>query len=115
MFGTFSDGGLRPKLGVLDTKKKGGTQMKVYKMKGAAEQKQITESWCCVCVAMGGQPPRPSCFPNPCPPGQKCTETVDGISCAPCPDGTVANGTSCQDVDEVRMRPPKGLNIFLCH
>ena len=102
-------------LGILDTKKKFenncfSTQTKVHKMKGAAEQKhgqQITEPRCCVCVAMGGQPPRPSCFPNPCPAGQKCTETVDGISCAPCPDGTVANGTSCQDVDEVRMRMPK--------
>lgn len=46
--------------------------------------------------------PKPSCDPNPCYPGVKCTEIADGFRCGPCPDGMEGNGTHCTDIDEVR-------------
>lgn len=50
---------------------------------------------------MGGMQPRPSCVPNPCYPGVRCRESVNGVACGPCPDGMEGNGTHCTDVDEV--------------
>lgn len=55
----------------------------------------------CLSVGTGGFQPRPSCVPNPCHPGVKCTETPQGIVCGPCPDGMEGNGTECTDADEV--------------
>uniref|UniRef100_A0A8C4IPY6 Si:ch211-43f4.1 n=1 Tax=Dicentrarchus labrax TaxID=13489 RepID=A0A8C4IPY6_DICLA len=54
---------------------------------------------------MGGMHPRPSCVPNPCHPGVKCTVTPQGIKCGHCPDGMEGNGTHCTDVDECTVMP----------
>uniref|UniRef100_A0A8C7ZQ64 Si:ch211-43f4.1 n=1 Tax=Oryzias sinensis TaxID=183150 RepID=A0A8C7ZQ64_9TELE len=59
----------------------------------------------CFSVGTGGFQPRPSCVPNPCHPGVKCTETPQGIVCGPCPDGMEGNGTECTDVDECTVKP----------
>ncbi|XP_031430188.1 cartilage oligomeric matrix protein [Clupea harengus] len=60
---------------------------------------------CEACGMQGVGPPPPSCDPNPCHPGVKCTETPNGIRCGPCPDGLVGNGTHCTDVDECTVMP----------
>uniref|UniRef100_A0A8C4P0A3 Si:ch211-43f4.1 n=1 Tax=Dicentrarchus labrax TaxID=13489 RepID=A0A8C4P0A3_DICLA len=52
-----------------------------------------------------GMHPRPSCVPNPCHPGVKCTVTPQGIKCGHCPDGMEGNGTHCTDVDECTVMP----------
>ncbi|XP_063056774.1 cartilage oligomeric matrix protein [Engraulis encrasicolus] len=61
----------------------------------------------CEACAMRGviEPPKATCDPNPCHPGVKCTETADGISCGPCPDGMLGNGTHCTDIDECKVIP----------
>ncbi|XP_034386708.1 cartilage oligomeric matrix protein [Cyclopterus lumpus] len=59
----------------------------------------------CEACGMGGMPTRPSCVPNPCPPGVKCKEIPQGIKCGPCPDGMEGNGTHCTDVDECTVMP----------
>uniref|UniRef100_A0A8C7ZUM1 Si:ch211-43f4.1 n=1 Tax=Oryzias sinensis TaxID=183150 RepID=A0A8C7ZUM1_9TELE len=59
----------------------------------------------CEACGTGGFQPRPSCVPNPCHPGVKCTETPQGIVCGPCPDGMEGNGTECTDVDECTVKP----------
>lgn len=55
-----------------------------------------------LCLGMGGNQPVSSCVPNPCHPGVKCEEKLDGPECGPCPDGMQGNGTHCTDVDEVQ-------------
>ncbi|KAF6734329.1 Cartilage oligomeric matrix protein [Oryzias melastigma] len=59
----------------------------------------------CEACGTGGFQPRPSCVPNPCHPGVKCTETPQGIFCGPCPDGMEGNGTECTDIDECTVKP----------
>uniref|UniRef100_A0A6Q2Y5E3 Cartilage oligomeric matrix protein n=1 Tax=Esox lucius TaxID=8010 RepID=A0A6Q2Y5E3_ESOLU len=58
------------------------------------------------CEACGMRAPLPpSCHPNPCHPGVKCTGTPEGIRCGPCPEGMVGDGTHCKDVDECAVTP----------
>lgn len=62
---------------------------------------------------MGGIQPVSPCEPNPCHPGVKCTESLEGTQCGPCPDGMEGDGTRCTDVDEVCSDDSIRLNISI--
>ncbi|XP_043919658.1 thrombospondin-4 isoform X3 [Protopterus annectens] len=49
--------------------------------------------------------PKPRCTSVSCFRGVKCTETVDGFKCGPCPEGYIGNGVTCTDIDECRYSP----------
>lgn len=44
------------------------------------------------------------CGPGVCFEPSMCTETVNGVECAPCPEGYTGDGIQCDDVDEVRLK-----------
>lgn len=48
------------------------------------------------------EPPKPRCEANTCFRGVRCTDTVDGFQCGPCPEGFTGNGVTCTDIDEVK-------------
>ncbi|XP_073716736.1 thrombospondin-4a [Misgurnus anguillicaudatus] len=45
------------------------------------------------------------CGPGACFEPSMCTETVDGVECAPCPEGYTGDGIQCDDVDECQFNP----------
>ncbi|KAK5619814.1 Thrombospondin-4 [Crenichthys baileyi] len=59
----------------------------------------------CEACGMGGIQPISPCEPNPCHPGVKCIESLEGPECGSCPDGMEGNGTRCTDVDECSVMP----------
>uniref|UniRef100_A0A4W3JPD5 Thrombospondin 4b n=1 Tax=Callorhinchus milii TaxID=7868 RepID=A0A4W3JPD5_CALMI len=46
-------------------------------------------------------PPKPQCDSTSCFQDVKCSETVNGFQCGPCPAGFIGDGIRCTDVDEV--------------
>ncbi|KAF5906610.1 thrombospondin-4-B-like isoform X1, partial [Clarias magur] len=45
------------------------------------------------------------CAPGVCFQQSMCTETEQGVKCAPCPEGYEGNGVHCEDVDECQFNP----------
>lgn len=43
------------------------------------------------------------CGPGVCFKPGMCTETTDGVECAPCPKGYTGDGIQCDDIDEVSL------------
>ncbi|XP_026994206.2 thrombospondin-4a [Tachysurus fulvidraco] len=61
------------------------------------------------CVPCDGQDKRTDtqtkCAPGVCFQQSMCTETEQGVQCAPCPEGYEGNGFYCEDVDECQFNP----------
>ncbi|XP_062873499.1 thrombospondin-4a [Trichomycterus rosablanca] len=61
---------------------------------------------CLPCDGNNRYPDGPAkCAPGVCFQQSMCTETEQGISCAPCPVGYTGDGVHCEDVDECQMNP----------
>ncbi|XP_056601769.1 thrombospondin-4a [Triplophysa dalaica] len=45
------------------------------------------------------------CGPGVCFKPGMCTETTDGVECAPCPKGYTGDGIQCDDIDECQVNP----------
>uniref|UniRef100_A0A673CHZ0 Thrombospondin-4-B n=1 Tax=Sphaeramia orbicularis TaxID=375764 RepID=A0A673CHZ0_9TELE len=59
-----------------------------------------------LCKGLGGtEEVKPRCGPGVCFRDDMCIETVNGVECAPCPDGYTGDGFNCDDVDECQFNP----------
>uniref|UniRef100_A0A673CHW7 Thrombospondin-4-B n=1 Tax=Sphaeramia orbicularis TaxID=375764 RepID=A0A673CHW7_9TELE len=64
-----------------------------------------TISECQACGLGGTEEVKPRCGPGVCFRDDMCIETVNGVECAPCPDGYTGDGFNCDDVDECQFNP----------
>ncbi|TSM85990.1 Thrombospondin-4-B [Bagarius yarrelli] len=61
------------------------------------------------CVPCDGQhkqtDTQTKCAPGVCFQRSMCTETEEGVKCAPCPEGYEGDGYKCEDIDECQFNP----------